>query len=59
MKTRWIIFFVLQGILLYVLGIVCGGNGIFMIISLVGGCVMMIGLIPLLERKQKKGSRNQ
>lgn len=54
MKTKYVILFVLLGLLFYAAGIALGGDGMAMLISLFGGCVMMIGLFPALDKYYKK-----
>lgn len=53
MKTIYCILWILLGLLFFVVGVLLGGNGVAMAISLLWGIVMCIGLFPLLGKSKK------
>ncbi len=58
MKTRYVILLIVTGLLFYLAGIALGGNGMAMGISLLGGCIMALGLFLIIDndviREKKK-----
>ena len=56
MKTIWKLLFIVLGLLIYLGGCAMSG-GFSMIVSLFGACVMMVGLLPYLDKWTSKKTR--